>query len=140
MVTVGSVATTVLAVLHPSIFAWAITAWLWFTVVFANLAEAVAEGRGKAQAASLREVKRDTVARRLVGDGNGNENEEEVPGSALRPGDRVVVVCRSDDCACGGCFASEDPQRDRTQHLAGIAHHHFLAGGCRARTHGELRR
>ncbi|AMU22016.1 potassium-transporting ATPase subunit KdpB [Mycobacteroides abscessus] len=91
VVTVGSVATTVLAVLHPSIFAWAITAWLWFTVVFANLAEAVAEGRGKAQAASLREVKRDTVARRLVGDGNGNENEEEVPGSALRPGDRVMV-------------------------------------------------
>ncbi|WP_255773310.1 potassium-transporting ATPase subunit KdpB [Mycobacteroides abscessus] len=91
VVTVGSVATTVLAVLHPSIFAWAITAWLWFTVVFANLAEAVAEGRGKAQAASLREVKRDTVARRLVGNGGGNENEEEVPGSALRPGDRVVV-------------------------------------------------
>ncbi|EIC67704.1 potassium-transporting ATPase subunit KdpB [Mycobacteroides abscessus] len=91
VVTVGSMATTVLAVLHPSIFAWAITAWLWFTVVFANLAEAVAEGRGKAQAASLREVKRDTVARRLVGDGNGNENEEEVPGSALRPGDRIVV-------------------------------------------------
>ncbi|SKQ18074.1 potassium-transporting ATPase subunit KdpB [Mycobacteroides abscessus] len=91
VVTVGSVATTVLAVLHPSIFAWAITAWLWFTVVFANLAEAVAEGRGKAQAASLREVKRDTIARRLVGDGGGNENEEEVPGSALRPGDRVVV-------------------------------------------------
>ncbi len=91
VVTVGSVATTVLAVLHPSIFAWAITAWLWFTVVFANLAEAVAEGRGKAQAASLREVKRDTVARRLVGDGNGNEIEEEVPGSSLRPGDRVVV-------------------------------------------------
>ncbi|SKY01997.1 potassium-transporting ATPase subunit B [Mycobacteroides abscessus subsp. massiliense] len=91
VVTVGSVATTVLAVLHPSIFAWAITAWLWFTVVFANLAEAVAEGRGKAQAASLREVKRDTVARRLVGDGGGNENEEEVPGSTLRPGDRVVV-------------------------------------------------
>ncbi|WP_078324005.1 potassium-transporting ATPase subunit KdpB [Mycobacteroides salmoniphilum] len=91
VVTVGSVATTVLAVLHPSIFAWAITAWLWFTVVFANLAEAVAEGRGKAQAASLREVKRDTVARRLVGDGNGHEAEEEVPGSSLRPGDRVVV-------------------------------------------------
>ncbi|MUM16762.1 potassium-transporting ATPase subunit KdpB [Mycobacterium sp. CBMA271] len=86
VVTVGSVATTVLAVLHPSIFAWAITAWLWFTVVFANLAEAVAEGRGKAQAASLREVKRDTVARKLVGD-----SEEQVPGSSLRPGDRVVV-------------------------------------------------
>lgn len=91
VVTVGSVATTVLAALHPSIFAWAITAWLWFTVVFANLAEAVAEGRGKAQAASLREVKRDTVARKLVGDGHGNETEEQVAGSALLPGDRVVV-------------------------------------------------
>ncbi|MBB4853598.1 K+-transporting ATPase ATPase B chain [Mycobacteroides chelonae] len=95
VVTVGSVSTTVLAVLHPSIFAWVITAWLWFTVVFANLAEAVAEGRGKAQAASLREVKRDNVARKLVGlPGSGAEDtvtEEEVPGSALRPGDRVVV-------------------------------------------------
>ncbi|VEG18406.1 potassium-transporting ATPase subunit B [Mycolicibacterium phlei] len=94
VVTVGSVATTVLAALHPSIFAWAITAWLWFTVVFANLAEAVAEGRGKAQAASLREVKRDTVARKLVradDSVDGTETEEEVAGSSLRPGDRVVV-------------------------------------------------
>ncbi|MGH3725481.1 MAG: potassium-transporting ATPase subunit KdpB [Mycobacterium sp.] len=91
VVWVGSVATTVLAVMHSSVFSWSVTAWLWFTVVFANLAEAVAEGRGKAQAASLREVKRDTMARKLVGDGQGNETEEEVAGSSLRPGDRVVV-------------------------------------------------
>lgn len=91
VVWVGSIATTVLAILHSSVFSWSVTAWLWFTVVFANLAEAVAEGRGKAQAASLREVKRDTMARKLVGDGNGHEHEEEVPGSSLRPGDRVVV-------------------------------------------------
>ncbi|WP_164911672.1 potassium-transporting ATPase subunit KdpB [Mycobacteroides franklinii] len=91
VVWVGSIATTVLAILHSSVFSWSVTAWLWFTVVFANLAEAVAEGRGKAQAASLREVKRDTMARKLVGDGNGNEHEEEVAGSSLRPGDRVVV-------------------------------------------------
>ena len=48
-------------------FAWAITVWLWLTVVFANLAEAVAEGRGKAQAATLRQAKKDTIARRLTG-------------------------------------------------------------------------
>ncbi|GIJ46803.1 potassium-transporting ATPase ATP-binding subunit [Virgisporangium aliadipatigenens] len=86
VVEVGSAFTTVLAVLRPSVFAWAVTIWLWLTVVFANLAEAVAEGRGKAQADSLRRARRDTTARRLVGDG-----EEEVPASALRPGDTVVV-------------------------------------------------
>ena len=53
VVEIGSVFTTVLAVLQPSAFAWAITLWLWLTVVFANLAEAVAEGRGKAQAETL---------------------------------------------------------------------------------------
>ena len=49
-------------------FGWTISAWLWLTVVFANLAEAVAEGRGKAQADTLRKAKTDTVARRLAGD------------------------------------------------------------------------
>ena len=56
--------------------------WLWLTVVFANLAEAVAEGRGKAQAAALRATRTDTMARRLLPDGT----EEEVPGTQLRPG------------------------------------------------------
>ena len=56
-----------LAVADPSVFAWLITVWLWLTVVFANLAEAVAEGRGKAQAATLRRAKTDTIARRLIG-------------------------------------------------------------------------
>ncbi|MGH3420926.1 MAG: potassium-transporting ATPase subunit B, partial [Streptosporangiaceae bacterium] len=50
VVEVGSVLTTYSAILHSSIFAWTITVWLWLTVLFANLAEAVAEGRGKAQA------------------------------------------------------------------------------------------
>src|SRR5437867_1139168 len=67
IVEVGSVFTTALAITHPTVFAWAITAWLWLTVLFANLAEAVAEGRGKAQADTLRRAKRDTVARRLPG-------------------------------------------------------------------------
>jgi hypothetical protein len=51
----------------PSVFAWLITVWLWLTVLFANLAEAVAEGRGKAQAETLRaQAKKETVARRLA--------------------------------------------------------------------------
>jgi len=87
VVWVGSVLTTVLAVLDPSLFAWLIAAWLWATVAFANLAEAVAEGRGRAQAQSLRKTRSDTVARRLTDDGR----EERVPGTALRVGDLVVV-------------------------------------------------
>jgi K+-transporting ATPase ATPase B chain len=86
VVWVGSVVVTVQAVLQPTMFAWLIAIWLWLTVVFANLAEAVAEGRGKAQAESLRKTKRDTMARRLTDTG-----VEEVPGAELRIGDRVVV-------------------------------------------------
>ncbi|MFJ5922425.1 potassium-transporting ATPase subunit KdpB [Kitasatospora sp. NPDC092948] len=90
VVEVGSVVTTVAAIADPSVFAWAITAWLWLTTVFANLAEAVAEGRGKAQADTLRRTKSDTTARRLV-DWPAEQTEEEVPGTALRLGDHVVV-------------------------------------------------
>jgi K+-transporting ATPase ATPase B chain len=87
VVEIGAVLTTLSAVKNPGVFAWVITVWLWLTVVFANLAEAVAEGRGKAQAETLRKAKTDTVARRLTGDGG----EEQVPGTELRVGDRVVV-------------------------------------------------
>ncbi|MEU4544690.1 potassium-transporting ATPase subunit KdpB [Nonomuraea dietziae] len=83
IVEIGAVFTTVLAVLDPSFFAWAIVVWLWLTVVFANLAEAVAEGRGKAQAATLRKAKTDTMARKQSG--------EMVPAPELRQGDIVVV-------------------------------------------------
>ncbi len=82
----GSVLTTVLAVTEPNVFSISVASWLWFTVLFANLAEAVAEGRGRAQAESLRRTKTEAVARRLV-DGV----EERVPGAALRIGDCVVV-------------------------------------------------
>src|SRR5438105_3677353 len=64
--------------------------WLWFTVLFANFAEAVAEGRGKAQAASLRRARKDTIARRLR-----NGREEKVPAPALQRGD--LVVCEAGD-------------------------------------------
>jgi K+-transporting ATPase ATPase B chain len=87
VVEIGSVLTTVLFVRDPSLFAGSVAVWLWLTVVFANLAEAVAEGRGKAQAAALRATRTETTARRLLADGR----EEQVPGTQLVPGDRVVV-------------------------------------------------
>ncbi len=93
VVEVGSVLTTYSAILHSSAFAWTITAWLWLTVLFANTAEAVAEGRGKAQAETLRRTKQETVARRLVGwkPGQTDFREEEVPGTQLTVGDFVIV-------------------------------------------------
>ncbi|CCH76696.1 potassium translocating ATPase, subunit B [Nostocoides japonicum T1-X7] len=87
VVWVGSVLTTVLAILHPSTFTIAVALWLWATVLFANVAEAVAEGRGKAQAASLRATRTGTTARRLAKDGG----EDIVAGADLRIGDTVVV-------------------------------------------------
>ncbi|MFD1934551.1 potassium-transporting ATPase subunit KdpB [Nonomuraea mangrovi] len=89
IVEIGAVFTTVLAVLEPSFFAWAIVVWLWLTVVFANLAEAVAEGRGKAQAATLRAAKRDTTARRLRG--RASTEWDTVGAAELKQGDFVVV-------------------------------------------------
>jgi K+-transporting ATPase ATPase B chain len=65
-----------------------ITLWLWFTVLFANFAEAMAEGRGKAQADTLRKARAETMARRLRTDGS----EEAIPGSKLRAGDLVKVT------------------------------------------------
>ncbi|WP_026416773.1 potassium-transporting ATPase subunit KdpB [Actinomadura oligospora] len=93
IVEIGAVWTTVLAFLHPSVFAWAIVVWLWLTVVFANLAEAVAEGRGKAQADALRKAKTDAKARRVLDwkPGATTLREEEVGAPDLRQGDVVVV-------------------------------------------------
>src|SRR5271166_6354015 len=68
-------------------FGLQITLWLWFTVLFANFAEAMAEGRGKAQAETLRKARAETVANRLVPDGK----TEQVPSSQLRSGDMVLV-------------------------------------------------
>jgi K+-transporting ATPase ATPase B chain len=95
VVEVGSVLTTLLWLRDwilapegaaPGWFTLTVSLWLWFTVVFANFAEAVAEGRGKAQADTLRRMRRDVAARRLVGG-----REESVPASKLRKGDTVVV-------------------------------------------------
>lgn len=95
IVEVGAAFTTVLAVADPSVFAWAITVWLWLTVIFANLAEAVAEGRGKAQAATLRQAKKDTIATRLIdwkpGARANTYRDEAVPAPELRQGDVVLI-------------------------------------------------
>ena len=82
IVWIGSVMTTVIAIADPSAFAWVVTAWLWLTVIFGNLAEAVAEGRGKAQAASLRAARTDVTARRLDAAGL----EETIAGTAAPQG------------------------------------------------------
>ncbi|MFQ6200486.1 potassium-transporting ATPase subunit KdpB, partial [Streptomyces sp. NPDC000405] len=95
VVWIGSLLTTVFSFKDPGDwFGWAISAWLWLTVVFANLAEAVAEGRGRAQADTLRRARTGTVARRL-----GAGREERVPGTELGIGD--LVVCEAGDVIPG---------------------------------------
>src|SRR5215831_10182892 len=101
VVEVGAALTTVFVVRDIATGAEGITfgiqiaLWLWFTVLFANFAEAMAEARGKAQADSLRKTKTDVIAKRLVGGGR----IEQVPGSALRIDD--VVVCDAGDLIPG---------------------------------------
>jgi potassium-transporting ATPase ATP-binding subunit len=98
VVEVGSVITTVLLLLHRHEafrFNLQITLWLWFTVLFANFAEAMAEGRGKAQADTLRKARSETVANRLTGDGS----VEQVASSRLRAND--VVLCSAGELVPG---------------------------------------
>jgi potassium-transporting ATPase ATP-binding subunit len=96
VVEIGSVLTTLIwlrDLIAPTVgsqplwFTFNVAFWLWFTVVFANFAEAVAEGRGKAQAAFLRRMRQETIARKLV----SGKREEKIPASSLRKGDLVVV-------------------------------------------------
>ncbi|MFJ4220256.1 potassium-transporting ATPase subunit KdpB [Curtobacterium luteum] len=97
IVEVGAALTTVSLFVEPSAFTIAIAVWLWLTVVFANLAESVAEGRGKAQADTLRKTRSTTSARRVLGyvaadpAATGNQTEE-VASVDLAKGDVVVVV------------------------------------------------
>jgi len=111
LVWVGAAFTTAIAIAEPFLggpeqsggtavpfgFTWGIAVWLWLTVLFANLAESVAEGRGKAQAASLRKTRTSTVARRVIAydggrDAAGERTETvEVSSSDLKLGDVVIV-------------------------------------------------
>src|SRR5215813_7972391 len=87
---VGAILTTFGIFTSPAdkAFITQLAIWLWFTVFFANFAEAVAEGRGKAQAESLRKARKDAIARRLR-----NGGEEKVPAPQLQKGD--LVVCEA---------------------------------------------
>src|SRR4029079_11878800 len=93
VVEVGAVLTTVLVITDMIaggggiLFAVQIALWLWFTVVFANFAEAMAEARGKAQADNLRKTKTDTIAKRIISE----HKFEMVASSKLRAGDIVFV-------------------------------------------------
>ncbi|WP_144589185.1 potassium-transporting ATPase subunit KdpB [Brevibacterium casei] len=88
LVEIGAVVTLVLAITGPTPFTWAISIWLFLTCVFANTAEALAEGRGKAQADSLRATRVTANATRILDKGQ----RETVPASQLRAGDRVLVT------------------------------------------------
>lgn len=96
IVFIGAVVTSIITlfnVIHhePYGFNFQITLWLWFTVLFANFAEAVAEGKGKAQAESLRKNQKDAFARLLL----DNKTEKRIPAFELKKGD--VVVCETGD-------------------------------------------
>ena len=91
VVLIGTIVTFIESIAHPGKFDWSITIWLFLTVLFANFAEAMAEGRGKAQAETLRKMRSETLARRLLGDGT----EELVAAAALVKGD--LVVCEAND-------------------------------------------
>ncbi len=95
VVEVGAVLCTILCFTEPSVFVISVTVWLWLTVVFANLADAVAEGRGKAQAASLRASRDTATARKLDDQGH----EQSVAAAVLRVGD--LVVCEAGDIIPG---------------------------------------
>ena len=91
VVLVGTVVTLIESIAHPGKFDWSITIWLFLTVMFANFAEAMAEGRGKAQADTLRRMRAETEARRLTPAGS----EERVAAADLAKGD--LVVCEAGD-------------------------------------------
>lgn len=91
VVLVGAAACTMICVLKPAVFGIVVTVWLWLTVLFGTLSEAIAEGRGKAQADSLRASRKGVLARLRLGDGT----TKEVPGTELKLND--VVICEAGD-------------------------------------------
>lgn len=91
VVLVGAAACTMICVFKPAVFGIVVTVWLWLTVLFGTLSEAIAEGRGKAQADSLRASRKGVLARLRLGDGT----TKEVPGTELKLND--VVICEAGD-------------------------------------------
>ena len=107
---------------QPALFTGQIAAWLWFTVLFANFAEAIAEGRGRAQADTLRRAREETRAKRILMPGDNREIWEPVDASQLRPGDVVLVEA--------GDMIPGDGEVDRRRRLGERGGHH---GRVRAR-------
>ncbi|MEI2277364.1 potassium-transporting ATPase subunit KdpB [Paenarthrobacter ilicis] len=91
VVLVGAAACTIICLFKPAVFGIVVTAWLWLTVLFGTLSEAIAEGRGKAQADSLRASRKGVVARVRLEDGS----TKEIPGTDLKLND--VVICQAGD-------------------------------------------
>src|SRR3989442_12604713 len=112
VVWVGSVLVTLIWLAgsgkESSSFVLAVALWLWFTIVFANFAESVAEGRGKAQAAALRGTRRDVMAKKLP-DAAKKQSWRNVPGSALRKGDFVYVPAGGVIPGAGAAVAGAAP-------------------------------
>ena len=96
IVEIGSLITTVIWLQElfggtgQPLFTGQVAFWLWFTVIFANFAEAMAEGRGKAQAATLRKAKAETMATRIAGDVNGDSAGEPVCAPAISSASRPI--------------------------------------------------
>ena len=118
VVLVGTVVTFIEAIANPTLFAWSITVWLFLTVIFANFAEAMAEGRGKAQADTLRRMRSETEARRLLPDGT----EERVRGLGAGQGRPGRLRGRRPDPL---------RRRDRRGHRLGrrVGHHRRVGPG-----------
>ena len=131
VVEIGSVVTTFdlvrdrLQHLNGFGFELQITLWLWFTVLFANFAEAMAEARGKAQADSLRKTKTDVLAKRL----GAGDKVDQVAGSALRSGD--VVMCDAGDVIPGDGEVIEGIATVDESVITGESAPDSQLGGCR---------
>ncbi len=128
VVEVGSVLTTLLflrdlgsATAAENTFSGLVSLWLWFTVLFANFAEAMAEGRGKAQAATLRKTRSETVARVRREDGS-TVVLVETPSSALQPGDLCVVTA-------GEVIPGRRRCRRGDRHRRRVGHHRRVGAG-----------
>jgi len=122
VVEVGSLLTTALWVEGlfgrgeaPGAFIGAIAVWLWFTVLFANFAEAVAEGHGKAQAEALRRTRQETKAKRLIRSDH-QQSFEIVASSALHQGDLFQPAFKLDHQALSDYMGNDDPSRQHEQH------------------------
>lgn len=133
MVYVGSAFTTALAAARPGRLGAAVALWLWFTVLFANFAEALAEGRSKAQAAALRGLKKKTWAKKLAGapdckSGAASDRSalewQALEADLLRKGDLLLVeagdIIPADGEVVDGVASVDESAIDRPAHIQAL--------------------